>query len=211
VFPTSFAPSEEDRRAIDLLKGDGRVLVFLWNVGLYLDGALDEKGMEALTGIRFRTAKEPVPLRVKIRGGHPLTDGLDGVEYGVDHATWPVPFADDPDARVLGVLADGRPALVAKERDGWTAIHSTAPCLLAELLRRIARRAGVYLYVDTEDVVWATRGLVAVSVVKGGRRTIRLPRRSSVRGLFDGEEIGTDLTTFDAGFPDLGTRVFVVK
>ena len=211
IFPTSFAPTAEDRAAVDELQRDGRTLVFLWASGLYRDGQVDETGMGDFTGIRLRAAMEPVALRVKIRGGHPLTEGLDGAEYGVGHSTWPVVYADDPEATVLGVLPDGRPGLVVRDHEGWTAIHSAAPLLPAELLRRIARRAGAHIYVPTEDVVWASRELVAVSVARGGRRTVRLPRPGTVRDLRSGEELGARVESFEADFGERATRIFAVR
>lgn len=215
-FPTSFAPTAEDRRAVEALKRDGHVLVFLGAPGLYRDGRLDEQGMFDLTGIQLKLSREPAPLRVVLR-----PDALSRVAageagsatptYGHDHRTSPIVYADDPKATVLGTLADGRPGLVMREHGTWTAVYSSAPLLPASLLRRLAQRAGVHCYVDTEDVVWASRDLLAVNVHQPGPRTIRLPRTADVSDLYDGSVIASGVDSFQADFPDRGTRVFLLQ
>lgn len=216
VFPTSFAPTAADRQAVESLKRDGHVLVFLGAPGLYCDGQLDDRGMLELTGIRLKLSREPAPLRVTLQPDTvsqwlPGEAGLSVPTYGQDHRTFPLVYGDDPEAKVLGTLADGRPGLVLKEHGTWTAVYSTAPLLPASLLRRLAQRAGVHQYVDTEDVVWASRDLLAVSVHRPGPRTIRLAKTADVSDLFEGSVIARGVDAFQADFPDRGTRVFLLQ
>ncbi len=211
IFPTSFAPTAADRKAIDALKRDHHVLVFLGLPGGYRDGKFDEAGMAELTGIQLRLSREPATLRVTLKPGHPLTDGLDGVVYGHDHKTFPIGYADDSGAKLIGSLPDGRPGLVVKEHGDWTAIYSSAPLLPAALLRQMAKLAGVHLYVESEDVVWASRQLLAISVKEAGTRKITLPRKANVRDLYRGTKIGDGIESFSADFEDRATRVFVIE
>ena len=211
LIMTSFAPTEADRKAIDALKRDGHILVFMYAPGLYRDGKLDEQGMSDLTGIRLRASMGPAAFQVKLRGGNPITEGLDGVTYGVDHRAFPVVYADDPAAVVLGTLADGHPGLVVKKYPNWTAIHSSAPMLPTPLLRNIAKAAGVHLYIDTPDVVWASKQLLGVCVHNGGPRTIHLPRAAKVRDLYDGTTLGDGGDSFEADFAPDATRLFAIE
>ena len=215
LFPTSFAPTAADRRAVEAIKRDGHVLVFLGAPGLYRDGRLDERGMFDLTGIRLKMSREPAALRVtlqpdavsRLAAGEA---GLAAPTYSQDHRTFPIVYADDPEAKVLGTLADGCPGLVMKEHGTWTAVYSSAPLLPASLLRRLAQRAGVHLYVDTEDIVWASRDLLAVSVHRPGPRTIRLPRTAEVTDLYEDSVVARGVDSFQADFPDRSTRVFLL-
>jgi len=211
LIQTSFAPMEADRKAIDALKQDGHVLVFCWASGLYRNGQIDESGMADLTGIKLKMSQEPGSLRVTVGGRHPITEGMEGTVYGMDQKTLPLIYSADSQAVVLGTLPDGKPGLVVKQHEGWTAIHSAAPLLPAALLRQIARQAGVHLYVETDDVVWAARDLVAVCVKDPGSRKIRLPRKATVLDLFLGEKIGAGIDVFQAEFPGGATRVFVIE
>ena len=208
---TSFAPTEQDRRAVDALKRDGHVLVFVAAPGLYREGQLDESGMEALTGIRLRLDRAAVPSAVNVTGGHPWTKDLAGTTYGPGRPNAPVCYADDAGAQVLGTLPDGRPGLVVKAGEGWTSVFSAAPLLPARLMRAIVESAGVHTYVETEDVVWANRRMVAVSVKAGGRRKVRLPHAGRVRDLYTGECVARGASEFEAAFAERATRVFVVE
>ena len=112
---------------------------------------------------------------------------------------------------VWGTLADGRAGLVVKEHGTWTAVYSAAPLLPASLLRRLSQLAGVHQYLETEDVVWASRDLVAISVQQPGTRTIHLPRAADVSDLYQAAEIARGVRSFSAEFKDRSTRVFVLR
>jgi hypothetical protein len=211
LFMTSLAPTAADRAAVDALKKDGHVLVFFYAPGIYRDGRLDEAAMVNFTGIRLRMTTAPTELRVKLKPGHALTDGLEDAACGVPHKTFPVCWAEDPAATVLGTLPDGRPGLVIKPQAGWTAVFSAVPMLPASLLRRIARLGGVHRYIETEDVVWASREMVAVCVRQPGLRKITLPRPAFVRDLYTGHEITKSANSFEASFGPQSTRLFTIR
>ena len=210
LIMTSFAPSAEQRRAVEALKRDGHVLVFCYVPGLYRDGQVDEAAMAEFTGIKLRLSREPQALRVTLQGGHALTEGLAGSNYGVDRQTEPVCFAEDPAAEVLGTLPGGQPGLAMRKYPAWTAVHTAAPMLPTGLLRALAAQAGVHLYVDTPDVVWASRDLLAVCVKDGGKRTIHLPGPRKVSDLYTGAEVAEG-AVFEADFAPLATRVFRLR
>jgi hypothetical protein len=211
LFMTSFAPTATDRAAINALKSKGRALVFFYAPGIYRDGKVDEAAMSQLTGIQLRMTRTPAELRATLTGGHPVTEGLAGQTVGVPETTFPVCYAEDPKAIVLGTFADGRAAIVIKPQQGWTAVFSAVPMLPASVLRRLAKLAGVHQYLETEDVVWANRDMVAVCVHQAGTRTITLPRTATVRDLYTGEEIAKSVNRFEASFDPDATRLFVLR
>jgi hypothetical protein len=208
LFMTSFAPTRAERAAVDALKSGGRVLLFFYAPGIYRDGKLDESAMAEFTGMRLRMTRTAAELRAKWSPGHPLTEGLAGELAGIREAVSPVCYADDPGAAVLAAFADGRPAIAVKPHGGWTAVFSAVPMLPAKFLRRLARMAGAHLYIETEDVVWAAREMLAVSVYEPGTRTIRLPRPAAVEDLYSGEQIAAAAGSFEARFEARATRLF---
>ena len=208
---TSFAPTAQDRAAVEELKRDGHVLVFMYAPGVYRDGQLDETGMSDLTGIRLRMSREECGFSVKLAGGQRLTEGLGGQSYGDSHQESPICYADDADATVLGTLSDGKPGLVVKSEKGWTSVFSSVPLLPTRLMRNIALLAGIHTYIDTEDVVWASKDLMAVCVKEAGKRVVRLPRKANVHDLYSGEVVGKDVDFFKANFAARTTRVFVLE
>ena len=211
LITTSVAPTPQARAAIDALKCDGHVLVFCYAPGLYRDGRLDVPAMAELTSIKLAQCQEPVRLRVTIQEGHATTEGLDGISYGENRNVFPAFYVDDVTATAVGKLPNGRTGLAVRDHGEWTAVYSSAPLLPTKLLRNIAQLAGVHLYVDTEDVVWAARDLVSVSVTQAGVREVKLRRRAKVTDLYTRTEVAADATAFRAEFAERSTRVFVLR
>jgi hypothetical protein len=210
LFMTSFAPTAEDRRAVDAIKRDGHVLLFFGFPGLYRNGRLDESAMRQFTGINLRLGQEPISLQVSLVPGREEIKGLEGV-YGAAPQASPVCYADDPEAQVLGTLPDGRAGLVIRRHPGWTAIYSAAPLMPTPLLRRLAELGGVHFYAPPGDVVWATKDLVGVSVHQAGLRTITLPRPATITDLYTGAHLGDNCCSFHVDFAERATRVFTLK
>ncbi len=209
IFANCLAPSDGERAAADQLKADGRWLLFHYASGLYADGRLDPRAMESFTGIRMAIEESPVPLRVALENSPALPQSLHGVTYGPGRPVHPVFIPQDPEAEVLGRLPDGRPGLVVKRFPDWTAVYSAVPVLPRDLLRWFARQAGVHFYIDTPDVVWANRDMLAISVKRPGPRTIHLPAARDVADLFRGVKVARGTREFSAEFTDKATRVFV--
>lgn len=201
LFMTSFAPSPSDRAAVDALKSGGRVLMFFYAPAIFRDGKLDEAGMADFTGMHLRLSRQPGALRVNWKDQ----------AIGVPAPVAPFCYADDPASEVVAAFPDHRPAIVIKRHRDWTAVFSAVPLLPAKLLREIAGMAGVHFYIDTEDVVWAARELLAVSVNQPGTRTIRLPRPARVRDLYSGEPVASGVSSFDARFEARATRLFACE
>jgi len=169
---------------------------------------------------------------------HPLTAGLFGTVYALPAAVgirvrdqlwtgqdaskgWdakaqykmtlcrPQVYADDPDAAVLGYCVGGtQPGLVAKALDGWTSVYSSAGPLPPALLRNLARLAGVHLYLDTDDIVYANQSFLAVSTNAGGVRRIRLPRVTDVVDAFSGNVLARQADAYEVELPQASTSLF---
>lgn len=205
VFLNALAPNDAQRRAIERLKGQGRVLVWAYAPGVYRDGQLDPKGMEELTGLRLAMDQRPVRLDVKTDAG----------AYGAGFEVAPVFFADDSRATVLGRLADGRAGLVRRDLGAWTTVYSAAPKLPTALLRELAIKAGVHLYLpqpQANDVVYANRSLVAVCANEPGQRRVVLPQACDVFDLFDGgKRIAAGAREFTVTLDRHQTKLFRVS
>lgn len=100
-----------------------------------------------------------------------------------------------------GIIADGRydPAnverltgiphgvkeLTRRQQNGWTSVLSPRPNIAAGVLRRLAAEAGVHIYGDAEEPLYASRRLLAAHSATGGPRRFVLPRTCRrVRELF---------------------------
>ncbi len=67
------------------------------------------------------------------------------------------------------------------------------------LLRAIAEKAGVHCYSSVGDIVWATKGLLAIHAGEAGPRTIHLTKPHQIRNLWSDEILAemTDRMEFD--------------
>ncbi len=196
IMADAFYLSQEER-AVLRARLQGRGATALW---VYAPGFLDERSagldnMYAATGIHFGQTDRLDELNVHLaRHDHPITAGLpEGLRYGTgvdreqylrppkiqylpDTRVSPAFYADDPEALVLGIAENsGRAGLVVKEGDGWRSIYSAAPLLSWPLLRNIARWAGVHLYSEQGDMIWANDQLLVIYSQEAGQRTIRFP------------------------------------
>jgi hypothetical protein len=96
-----------------------------------------------------------------------------------------------------------------KELDGWRSVYAAAPNLPAPILRGLARYAGVHLYSEAGDVLYAARQLLAVHTVGGGSRQLRLPQRAEVvYDLFAGTEVAADCDAFEVDLPKASTTLW---
>lgn len=86
--------------------------------------------------------------------------------------------------KLTGISPDVKD-VTSRSMAGWTSVLSPKPNLPAGTLRRLAKQAGVHLYCDAEEPLYASAHLLAVHSLKGGERTFRLPRKCRrVRELF---------------------------
>ncbi len=204
IFANAWAPTDAQRALIEkVVKRDGATALWLYAPGLVRGGKLDEQSMLDLTGIRLRFSEEAAPLKVAL---------AEGGDYGTDEALAPVVWADDPETEVLGTLTGSdRAGLVVKQMDGWTSIFSGAPVLPASVLRTLAREAGVHIYVDSDDTVYANRSLLSLFADAPGPRTVRLPKPATVMDLLSGETVAANAREFGVQMEGETTRLWRVK
>ncbi len=199
VFLNPFRLDERKRSILsNELRRDGRAALWIYAPG-YIKDAPGLANMEETTGFRFGLGEQPWGPLVHITDfGHPITRDL-GREtvWGTNNKLGPIFHVDDAAARILGevVYSQGncRPGFAVKELPGWRSVYSAAPNLPAPVLRAIARWAGVHIYSDAGDVLYANKSFLGIHALSGGERTIRLPGRSpGIVDLIAGRVIGRD-------------------
>jgi hypothetical protein len=121
-------------------------------------------------------------------------------------------FSDDPEAIVLGRLADlNKPGLVVKPQKGWMSVYSSAPILPAALLRNIARAAGCHIYSDAGDVIYANKSFLCIYAPHGGRRVIHLRSPGIVIDAFDNSMLSSGNADFSLSLEANSARLLVLQ
>jgi len=113
------------------------------------------------------------------------------------------------DGEVLNADKDltARTGSPAKNFGRWTGVylkdHPTA-----EQLRQICREAGVHIYIDTGDVVYANKSFLCIHVNEGGNKKVRLPRKTDVYDLINSKELARRVKEFTFTAAPCSTSVF---
>ncbi len=86
---------------------------------------------------------------------------------------------------------------------------SATPNIPAPVLRGIARHAGVHLYSEAGDVLYAIRQLLAVHTLSGGPRRFSLPARvETVFDLFERRVVAEGVDSFEVDLPPRSTTLY---
>ncbi len=196
------------------LHRDGKVAVWVWAPG-YLKDAPGLEHMTDLTGIILDKGDHAWgPLCHILDFEHPITRGLSqDLFWGTNARLNPVFHVEDPQARTLGqvVYSQGRckPGFVLKEFADWSSIYIAAPNVPAPVLRGIARWAGVHLYNEEGDVLYAARQLLAVHTAMGGAREFALPHKvEAVYDLYNGKLVAENTDRFEVTLPARSTHLW---
>lgn len=212
IFPNCFAPTDKERREIETIRRSGAAIVWMGPAGLYRNGVLDPSAMNELVGMSLQLLPAGEPWRVQPTADAANWGWANAATFGSGRAyeVVAIPSAEQL-CKVLGVKEGStQPALVADVRDG-AVVFSAVPRLPAGLLRAIARKAGVHLYIDTEDIVWASHDLLAISVNRAGARTVHLPQRRTVVDLWSGKTIGEGSDHFVVELPEKSTALLQLR
>jgi hypothetical protein len=151
---------------------------------------------------------------------HPICQGLpQDLFWNTTNTIGPIFYLDDPEATYLGqvVTAQGRckPGFGVKTMNGttpsssWSSVYVATPNIPAPVLRGIARYAGVHLYNDEGDVLYATPDLLSIHTVSGGPRKFNLPRKVEVvYDLYNRAIIAKSTDQFDTLLPPASTTLY---
>jgi hypothetical protein len=228
IMANTFYLSAEERALLDrAAKRNGATVLWIYAPGYMDDRSASLANMEMLTGFRFGMADVCDELDVTvIEFDHPITHSLPpGTAYGTgvdreaymrppkieylpETAVRPAFYVDDPEAQVLGVArSTGKTGLAVKDFGDWRSIYSSAPLLPWPLLRDIAREAGVHIYDDRGDMVWANNAFLALYSQSAGSRTVRFPRPVTVEDAYDGGILGTGITSLQLTMSQWETKL----
>ncbi len=212
IFLNICALGDLERDQLELLKRDGRHLLWMHNPGtvdLSSRGIHQTELISSLVGMNMRAM--PVKGTVlldetafsetrnsekmlgesgEIRTTKPgvdvsHSDGAVGLKIGNMPSQF---FVSDSDAETLARDERGNAYFAQKEHKDWTSIY-TAFCELPPfVIRALAKNAGCHIWVESEDVSFIGGNFVALHASESGEKQIRLPEDFSgiALDLFDG-------------------------
>ncbi|MBR4617481.1 MAG: hypothetical protein IKO55_17875, partial [Kiritimatiellae bacterium] len=147
--------------------------------------------MKALTGADFGRVEGAIDPGVRMKDGT--------LAGATQNPIAPVFYLAHPD-EVFGVYANGQPGLAAVRTDAARTVFSGSHRVELPFLRRLAAEAGVFIYSDSTDPMEASDCFFTLHARFGGRKTVRLPKKSDVYDVFARRTVarGVDSFSFDA-------------
>lgn len=240
IFLNPFYLTPAEQQWLELAKGGGRTLVWLWAPGLAAEGeSLSAARVSAVTGMPgIKLLNREAEPTCRLTATHPqLTAGLPaGFELAprpfAPGSTWerfgnkigPLPYVDPaaagPGVQVLGqwvldgALRQDLAALcVREERQGnqlqYRSVYSAVPYLTPQLMRNLARYAGVHVYREADDILFADRHFVALHTgAKAATDKLTLPAPTTVYDVFADRVLGTNTDRLTLNVPPYSTALY---
>jgi hypothetical protein len=207
IFLNCFHLSDAQRRLIrKRVLNRNRTVLWCYAPGLFNGRQTSVQAMQELTGLRLALAAKPDRVQARIRLDPRRTPlGWSVVPspqvIGHEHVWAELISVEDDSATALGTL-EGRTEVVLamKPLPGWTSVYTLNPVLPASFLRTLARHAGVHVYHDHDDTLYASRSFLTLAANLAGPRRIRLRERSDVYDPFTGQRLWHRVTGFEREF-----------
>lgn len=144
------------------------------------------------SGLDLTRAAETVGMHLSQDSGENRASAF-GRTYG-DGQTQTRIFCDDSQAVALGRFADGKVSLALKETDGCRCVYSAIGDLDGEILRNLARLAGVHIYTETCPV-YVNTDMIGLYMNPGEAVTVSLPKDGAYVDAFSGKEYRSEKGT----------------
>ncbi len=206
-----------------------RTVLWGYAPGLFNGASTSVEAMRDLTGLQLVRAEKPDRVRTRIAltpegarlwsQAQPLhSDPTIAAAVGVSHTAapstvighehvWAQLFSvEDPQAVALGRLEGRKEIVLAKKRmKSWTSVYTLNPVLPAAFLRALARQAGVHIYNDRDDTLYASRSYFTLNADGAGERTLRFPKAVDLFDPFTGDTIARRVTGLVRDLRDMET------
>jgi hypothetical protein len=229
IFVNNFMLTDTERAAI-VKQCAGKMCIFFYANGL-INATVSADNMSQLLGVPLTMTSDeitgkckPVPhvltKNVSVFGPTDLTPrwpaGAGSANAEVVELS-PVITLDTKDGTKRGVdilatyAANGQPAAWIRNADNdlpYTAVYIGTLTAPEALMRNIAVAAGVHVYADSNDVIEADAGFVAIHAVSDGEKVIVLPRSARVSEALTGTVLGERMNSIAVSLKKGETRMY---
>ena len=214
IFLNTFKISDQQKKIIESkIKAKNHTILWVYAPGYIDTEKLSTENISQITEIQIKKSEKELPGSIEISdAGHSLTKGLPEKHiFGIKDDLDPAFYVDDKDAVTLGLVAGTQlPGFCIKQFKDWTSIYCFAPPTSPALLMSIFKNAGIHIYEENEDIIFASKHILCINSEKGGKRLIKLPQRSEVVNLFNNKTIGKNMSEFSAEFDPKSIHLFLV-
>ena len=232
IFVNTLVLTAKDREVIKAkLKKDGAVAVWLYAPG-FADPAAEQKmslsHMEELTGMKMAMDEQCYDANFRWDGEpHPISASLDKrMPFGnltenrrVNNGTTPTTYrdtylypvfysADESATHIAHFASSGYPAVSVKECDGYTSVFYGSKTINEDVIREMARFAGVHVFCDSNDVTYTGANYITFHASSSGKKILRFSKPTTVYEVYEKKTYAPNATEveFEAYFGE--TKMF---
>ncbi len=113
---------------------------------------------------------------------------------------YPGLFAKEGDGEAIAhFLETGAPSITIKDNPDFRAVYYGSKHMSADIVRELARLAGVHIYTEDNDVLYANNSYITFHAATTGKKTLKLPREATLREVYSGKIYAenTDIVNFE--------------
>ena len=208
IFLDAFAPSHLLDDSIAAIKDAGGSILVAYGAGFLGKDDINLAGMNIT-----RTASGPLMVELRDFSDNAARNVGEN-RFGTTNAMEPRFAINDVGAKVIGVYPDNnQPAIAVKRIDGsngeiWFCGSNMLP---AGLISAIAAEAGVHIYAEAGDTLFAGCGTLTLHSATAGVKKITLPKKCDVVDLYTGENVAKGTAQFQYFQEAYTTRTFLLK
>ena len=192
VFIAAWSLTPDQRRELRNSREPGVTRVWCYAPGYLLEsdgtGRADVKAMSEVSGFEHRALDIETAVATPTEAGKAM--GIIepwGLQTRIRPLFTIVPVEGD---QVLATYSDGSPAVVVRTRKNATDVFSGVPAWTNQLVRALAKVAGVHLYTTVDANVWAAEGYLAIHTMSDGPLRVNTGKTAPVKDAFTGKIVG---------------------
>lgn len=207
IFLNQFDTTPELDAALKKIRSRSGTCLFLYAPGVFRNDRIDFANMERLTGIKLRVKEGSGMTRVTFPAKKTPETAL--LRYrGMGSENFLPLLFEAVSGRPLATYPDGKVGVAVTNVGRTKSIFCGVTKLSADFLRSLAADAGVWIYSDSEDVLFASDAFLTLHAATGGRKTLRFRRPVDVADVFTGEVLARNVKQFTFDVKMLETKVF---
>jgi hypothetical protein len=187
VFLSAWALTPAEREALAARREAGKVRVWCYAPGYLYPDRADAAGIREVTGFEAKALAGTKAEAAPTAAGRAL--GLEAA-WGVKGTVLPLFSVAASPEETLATYADGSAAVAMRRSAKGVDVFVGVPRLTPELVRALAKAAGVHLYVRGAATVWAAEGFISFQALETGPLVIDTGKKGRLVDALDGKPVG---------------------
>ncbi|MBR2425151.1 MAG: beta-galactosidase, partial [Lentisphaeria bacterium] len=207
IFLNQFDTTPEFECLMEKLRQRNVTTLFMYSPGVFRNDKIDFANMEKLTGIKLQKKSSPVPARVSFAEKRtPETALLRYRGMGNDNFL-PLMF-EALSGQTLATYQDGSAGVAMTKVGKSKSIFCGVPKLSADFLRSLAADAGVWIFSNDEDILFANDAFIAVHAAQGGKKILNFKKPVDIVDIFSREKVAEKVKKYEFDLKILETKIF---